>query len=93
MEVKIVKLVTGDMIICEVEDSGSKILLKDTYILAPTEQGMGIIPYSKVNAIKNNSISVLQEHIIFIEDAMDEIVDCYKNVTGKGIVTPGGLVT
>jgi len=91
MDVKIIRLISGEDIIAEVATSGNTCLeLKNPMLIGLTEQGLGTAPLSLVADTKE--VSIKREHILFVAPPEEEILNAYKSKFG-GIVTPRSLIT
>uniref|UniRef100_A0A6M3LJ10 Uncharacterized protein n=1 Tax=viral metagenome TaxID=1070528 RepID=A0A6M3LJ10_9ZZZZ len=93
MNIKLVKLINGDMIIADVSSQGETVVLKNPYVIISTQNGIGLMSYMEVNVCKGDSITFKDEHVLFISDLVEEISNAYKTKTGTGIVTSGGILT
>ena len=90
-EVKIVRLTSGEEIICKVVDGNTKDTkcLKKPAIIIPVGQGkIGLspwIPYSEIS----DGIEVKDDNIMFITKPVDEFLNEYNTAFGSGLVVPG----
>ena len=91
MNVKIIRLLTGDDIIGEVVDGviTSETTLRNPMLIGVTpDQTLATAPVSLV--AKTDEITISNSHILFTADPEDDILNAYKGKYG-GIVTPKGI--
>lgn len=90
MSVKIIRLMSGEEIICNYSknDDGT-VFLKNPSILIPSPEGKLLlakwIPYAKTD----DGITLDSKHIVFVLDAQTELEQHFTNVVVNNIVVPG----
>lgn len=86
-DIKIVRLATGEELICEVSGGPETYTFKDVAILIPTEQNsLGLAPFMAYsNAPKG--MTVASHFIMFIVDPVDGLLKQYQNMFSK-VITP-----
>ncbi len=83
---KIVRLTTGDEVICNVKETENAVTITDGFSMIATEPGkIGFIPFMAY--AKNKEFQISKEFVVMIVDPVDEIVDQVRSMT-SGIVTP-----
>jgi len=88
-EVKILRLTTGEEILCKTEqtDNGWK-AIKPALVI-PVGKGqiglMGWMPYTKAY---ENGIDIKDEHVMFISDPHEELLNEYSDAFGSGLIVP-----
>jgi len=83
---KLVRLTTGDEIICEVKKSEKVISISNAFSMVSTEPGkIGFIPFMAY--AKNKEFTIDRKFVVMICDPVDELVDQIRTMT-SGIVTP-----
>ena len=83
---KIVRLTTGDEIICKVEETENSVTITDAFSMVATEPGkIGFIPFMAY--AKDEKFVVDKKFVVMVVDPVDEIVDQIRAMT-SGIVTP-----
>lgn len=92
MEVKMFKTITGDVIMCEIEEGlvGNIIAKKPVQlIMDPNQGGVGIIPYDAVFTQQEQDVVVFKpEHIIHYMPVAKAFEDSYiKFKTGIEVVS------
>jgi len=88
--IKLLKFVSGEEVIAQVEDNGSVYTLKDPVRIALTERGAAIIPFSPF--AKADVFQINREHFLFIADVDDDIKNEYNMKFGSGIVTTNSSI-
>lgn len=93
MNIKSIKLVTGEDIICDYSksESGMSILTDPVQVtMVPSRTGnqpnFGFIPFPLTS--NDKTIVVSSDHIVFVCDPAEEFISQYKSIFGVGIITP-----
>ncbi len=91
MNIKLVKLVTGEEILCELENKDNGIVMKNPIAMmtVPGEDGqigLGLAPW--LPASKTREMPIKNEHIICIVEPSKDLHDHYNTTFGSGIVVP-----
>lgn len=87
MEVKTLKLVTGEEIIARVKKEGDCWVLNKPAMAIQTPQGMGLMQYCVTSA--DEEMTIHSEHIMLLLDTRKELADQYiENVSGISLATP-----
>jgi len=81
--IKIVKLVSGDEFVCDVE-IGDKYKLTNPMRAIPTEQGLAFTPPSLVGNEKV-ILEVDSQHIVYVQELREEVKNFYNEKYGSGI--------
>lgn len=93
MEVKILRLITGEEIIAEIIGQDcpdpNSYAIKNPMIIGLTDEGLGTAPLSMLAVTKELNIS--KAHVLFAVPPEEEILNAYKTKFG-GIVLAKGLV-
>lgn len=90
MEVKTLKLITGEEIIARVLKEGDCWKLNNPVMTIQTPQGLGLVPYCMTSTDKEMTLH--SEHIMLLLDTRKELADQYlENVTGLSLSNPSGL--
>ena len=91
-EVKIVRLQTGEEIICKVADGsieGTKCLKKPAIIIPVGQGKIGLSPWLPYAEIDSKGVEVKENNIMFIIDPVDEFLNEYNTAFGSGLVIAG----
>ena len=90
MDVKIVRLTSGEEIICQFESDGSKAILKNAAVLIPSPEGKLLLarwlPYAD---IEENGIELETRHFVFVINPQKQLEDHYMTVVVNNLVVPG----
>lgn len=91
MNIKLLKLVTNEEILCEVEEKGNDIVLKNPIILIAIpgedgQMGLGLVPW--MPASKTREMWINREHIVCINEPTQEIHNHYDTQYGAGLILP-----
>ena len=88
-EVKIVRLTTGEEVLCKAEKTDTGYTVKKAALIVPAGAGsiglMGWMPYTKA---WETGIEISNEHIMFVSDPQDELMDEYNDAFGSGLIVP-----
>ncbi len=87
MNVKVVKLVTGDEIVCDYTDNGETVNLKNPARFVVTQQGVGMMPFSPFSS--STEFTVKSDHVLCVGDVEEEIYNGWSSQFGSGIVLAG----
>lgn len=95
--VKVVKLVSGEEIVCEVlYENSMDITIKNPLMITmrPTQTGdlqIGFIPYAPYLG-KNPSITINRGRIIFVQEVDENMRNQYNSIFGGIVVPPKQLL-
>ena len=83
---KLVRLSSGEEVICNVEEQENQLVITDGYNMVSTEPGkIGFIPFMAY--AKNKEFVIDKSHVMMVVDPIDELVDQVRSMT-SGIVMP-----
>jgi hypothetical protein len=82
MNVKLIRMWSGEDVIADVKDNLTEIVVICNPIVAvPAGNGqMGFAPWSPLLKGKNEEIEVTKKYIVYIADAQEEIVEQYQEM-------------
>ena len=83
MDIKLVKLVTGEELITGLEIEGDTYKLKDAAIIMLAPEGVGMMPFCPFG--KEGTVEVNVRHVIYVADPETEIRNAYNSKFGSGI--------
>lgn len=89
--IKLLRLVTGDDIVSDVEKRGDKYVLKKPHRLVISREGLGSMPLCPFS--KTNEYEIDSRNILFEAEPDDEIRDSYATATGSIVVASSAIVT
>ena len=88
-DVKIVRLKTGDEILCEYRVSEHRKMthIKNGLMIVPTEATIGFIPFMVYADLPDNTFTLKSSHVLWVVDPVSDLVDRHQE-TFNTIVTP-----
>ena len=88
-EVKIIRLITGEEVLCKAEKTDTGWKANKAAIIVPAGQGsiglMGWMPYTQAY---NDGIDIKDEHVMFVSEPHEELFNEYNDAFGSGLVVP-----
>jgi len=85
--IKLIKLVTGEDIIANIEEDEDTIIVSNPAMVMVTPQGVGLIPYPMLPIKQSmNRVDIRKSHIVFMVDAHDDLINGYNERFGSGLV-------
>ena len=86
MEIKVLKLVTGEEIISQIEKKDQKIVLKSPQKFMFTQEGVASIPLIPFSSSETYEID--EKHVVFICDPDMDVRNIYNSKYGSGVILP-----
>lgn len=86
MEIKVIKIITGEDVISQFEDKNDKILLKNPQKFMITPEGIASIPLMPFS--DDSVYEISRNHIIFICNPDTDIRNMYNSKYGNGVILP-----
>jgi hypothetical protein len=90
MEVKIVRLNSGEEIICNYKVTGKTATIKDPAVLIPSQEGKLLLarwlPYAKH---PEDGIEIPITQVMFVVEPQKDLADHYTTVVVNNLVIPG----
>ena len=88
-DVKIVRLKTGEEILCEYRVSEHRKMthIKNGLMIVPTEQSIGFIPFMVYADLPDNTFSVKSSHVLWVVDPVSDLIARHQE-TFSAITTP-----
>jgi hypothetical protein len=84
MDIRLLKLVSGDDIISAVEETADTFILHNPTRIVATREGIGLAPMNPFLASKQFEIS--KSHVVYTGELEDEVRNGYNTQFGSGIV-------
>jgi hypothetical protein len=84
--IKIVKLISGDELICDFEVVNDQAVLKNPFRFLMTQEGLASIPLMPFSKDKEYKISM--NHVLFVAEPEEDFRNSYNSQHGNGIVIP-----
>ena len=89
MNVKIIKMVTGEDLITEIkETTDDSYIVKNPCVLIPTKEGYGIAPWAFMSKDTATGISLAKDKVVFVASPHDDFSNQYNDAFGSGVVAP-----
>ena len=90
MNIKLVKLVTGEEIICEYEEEENKVILENPVMMevVPTEEGLSVamtFPWMMIS--DKETFELNKNHVLCDVNPPEKLANQYNAQFGSGIVT------
>ena len=98
-EIKIMRLVTGEEIICDVSTESSSRYgvvynIKDVAILIPTESNsLGLAPFVPYSTASVDGITLAEKDVMFVTKPINDLRKQYQNMFSKLMTPNQGIVT
>ncbi len=86
MNIKIIKLVNGDEIICDLEETKTKLKVSKPLLLAFQENRLVFVPFMQYTTAMEG-FELLTTSVLFVTDPVDSLINDYQMATSQ-IVTP-----
>lgn len=86
-EIKIVRLVTQEDIICKYEYKDGMHVMKTPCIIVITPEGYGAMPWMPF-AEQNDGLKVADEQVMMVVDPIKDMYNQYQSSFGSGLVIP-----
>ena len=90
MNIKIVKLVTGEEVLSQVEDNIDNVVLKKPMVLVMQQEGLQMVPWLMLAA--EQEVTIDKSKIVMIYEARQELVAGYQQQTGGIVVAPANTI-
>lgn len=89
MNVKLIRMSSGEDVVATIVEDGDEFLtIQDAIVAIPTGQGqMGFAPWSPILSKEQKDIPVNKKFIVYVAEVNTDIVDQYKQMFST-IVTP-----
>lgn len=82
--IKVLKLITGEDVVADIERKEEKVLLKSPHVILATHEGLGLMPLMPFSNEKEYFID--SKNIIFELEPEEELKNSYNSQFGSGIV-------
>ena len=86
MNIKIVKLVNGDEIICDLQETKTKVKLNKPLLIAFQENRLVFVPFMQYTTAMEG-FELQPTNVLFVTTPVDSLINDYQMATGQ-IVTP-----
>ena len=88
MNVKLIRVVTGEEIVAEVvSETDDTITVQNALVVLPTNNGVGFAPWATVVSKDEPEITVSRNHLVYVVEVQEDVASKYKEMFGN-IITP-----
>ena len=88
MNVKLIRVVTGEEIVAEVvSETDDTITVQNALVVLPTNNGVGFAPWATVVSKDDPEITVSRNHLVYVAEVQEDVASKYKEMFGN-IITP-----
>jgi hypothetical protein len=88
MNVKLIRVVTGEEIVAEVvSETDDTITVQNALVVLPTNSGVGFAPWATVVSKDEPEITVSRNHLVYVAEVQEDVSSKYKEMFGN-IITP-----
>lgn len=91
MNIKIIKLTNGDELICDLEETKTKLKIKKPLLLAFQENRLVFVPFMQYTTAMDG-FELLPTNVLFVTDPVDGLINDYQMATSQ-ILTPPTAAT
>ena len=89
IDVKLIRIVTGEEIIAEVlSETDDTITVQNGLVVLPSAQGVGFAPWATVISKENPEITVQKTHIVYIAEVQEDVSSKYNEMFGSKLKLP-----
>lgn len=89
IDVKLLRIVTGEEIISEVvSENDTAVVLKNALVVLPTGQSVGFAPWASVIDKDNPIVAVSTNHIVYVAEVDSSVKKKYNEIYGSKLITP-----
>ena len=89
MDVRLIRIVTGEEVIAEVvEENASTVTVRNGLVVIPQAQNIGFAPWSAVVSREKPELEVSRTHIVYVAEVEHNIKEKYNSIYGSNLVTP-----
>jgi hypothetical protein len=88
--IKILKLVNSDDVVAEVEEKEDFLLIKNSYKIIMTPEGLGLMPFMLFS--KDKEFKISSSHVLAIGEPEIEIRNAYSSQTGGVVLAKNNML-
>lgn len=90
MEIKVLKLVTGEELISQFEEKSEFYVLKNPQKFMLTQEGIASMPLMPFSTSETYEIN--KNHVLFVCDPESDIRNVYNSKYGSGVILPSSKI-
>jgi len=89
MNVKLIRVVTGEEIVAEVvSETDDTITVQNGLVVLPTNNGVGFAPWATVISKDDPEITVSRNHLVYVAEVQEDVSKKYNEMFGSKLITP-----
>ena len=89
MDVKLIRIITGEEIVAEVlSETDDIITVQNGLVVLPTNTGVGFAPWATVISKEKPEITVSKTHVVYVAEVQDDVSKKYNEMFGSKLITP-----
>ncbi len=89
MDVKLLRIVTGEEIIAElVEENDSTITVKNGLVVIPAQNNVGFAPWATVIDKEKPELVLSRTHVVYVAEVDETIRNKYDEIYGSKLIKP-----
>ena len=89
MEVKLLRIVTGEEVIAEVvEENAATVTVRNGLVVIPAQNQIGFAPWAMAIDKENPDLTISRTHIVYVAEVDPNIRDKYDQVYCSNLVKP-----
>ena len=90
MAVKIVRMLSGEDVLCDCEENDNNLVFRDCVVVVPTQnQSVQFVPYSPFST--KDPLTINKDMVVFIAEPDNSLLNQHKKMFG-GILTPDSML-
>lgn len=90
MSVKVVRMLSGEDVLCDCEDNGNSFEFVNAVVVVPTQnQSVQFVPYSPFST--KDPLTINKDMVVFVAEPDNSLVNQHKKMFG-GILTPDSVL-
>ena len=89
MNVKLIRVVTGEEIVAEVvSETDDTITVQNALVVLPTNNGVGFAPWATVISKDEPEITVKKTFIVYVAAVQEDVANKYNEMFGSKVIVP-----
>ena len=89
IDVKLIRIVTGEEIIAEVVgQTDETITVRNGLVVLPNAQGVGFAPWATVISKDEPEITMSKKHVVYVVATQEDVANKYNEMFGSKVIVP-----
>jgi len=90
MNVKLIKMQSGEDVVCElIREEGDRLVICNPVVMVPQGQTVGFAPWSPFLHDDVKELAIRESYTVYVTEAKPAVVENYQQIFSK-IITPQG---